>query len=239
MMGRIATRAGAPVLFLCLAFAHTSYAGTIEDNFNDNSLNTSIWGTWVFNYGSVSEVNQRIEEVVPNHSGWAEAGLAMLSLVGGDFDVRVDVAVLDFSGQSGGSITYGGGPVEICGHSLDVGLGGDGYYARFCDGTYYVPSSDTSGTLRLTRSGSTYSGYFWDGSNWQLIHSSPGGPTGDYGVSMSSHSADGSSGVAYDNFYLQTGPLTSEVPEPGTLLLGVSGVLLGGLIARAFRRRNR
>ena len=41
-MTRTATRGGATVFFFCLAFAYTSQAGIITDNFDDNSLNPSL-----------------------------------------------------------------------------------------------------------------------------------------------------------------------------------------------------
>ena len=181
----------------------------------------------MFNYGSISEVNQRIEMVIPSHSGRAEPNLSLAFLVGGDFDVQIDFAVLSSSGASALGLITGipWDPSVGCGHVMDLGGGFGGYGVRFCDGFWGVPSSDTSGRLRMTRSGSTYSGYFWDGAAWQLIHSSPNQPTGDWYIILNSRNDDGSSAVAFDNFYLQADRLTSAIPEPGSFAL--AGIALG------------
>jgi len=232
------TRTSAMALFLCLTFTNAGKAGTITfDDFDDNSLNLSLWGAFVMDYGSVNEVNQRIEVSIPAHSGFSSAGIGLTFLVGGDFDAQVDFAVLSSSGTPGLALSTGNplDPSVGCGHMMDVGGGFGSYFARFCDGVWFVPSPETTGRLRMVRSGSTYSGYFWDGAAWQLIHSSPGQPAGHWWMLLSTWSVNGSVQVAFDNFYLEADSLTPMVPEPGSFTL--AGIALGLIWAIGKRRQ--
>ena len=232
-MSRTATCAAVAVLFLYFSLAPGSYAGTITDNFNDNSLNTAIWGTGDYpsgGPGSVTETNQRIEMVMPANTGSYTVYLTPLFQIGGDFDLQIDYALLaPLTGDDSFTIDWSPGIANIF-----VGRTSGAYGAEFGSGgpVFSVPTLDVSGTLRLTRTGATYSGYFWNGTGWQLIGSISNGSTSD---SMSILGLGGQSGgqVALDNFYLNADRLTSTVPEPTGFLLS-AGALLGGLLARKF-----
>ena len=75
-----------------------------------------------------------------------------------------------------------------------------------------MPAADVSGTLRLTRSGTTTTGYAWLQSSWMPIGSSTLGPASDVTFVLNSFTSDSQFGdqtvrVAYDDVVINHGTL--------------------------------
>jgi hypothetical protein len=96
---------------------------------------------------------------------------------------------------------------------------------------FKIPTADTSGSLRLTRTVDFVSAYYWAGSSWQVIHSSP-----DFSEPLSlllvgvQIGGPEVVGAVFDDFRLEYDP----IPEPASLLL-----LSIGLAALARLRKAR
>jgi hypothetical protein len=239
-MSRIASRAGAMTLFLCLAFAYTSYAGTVTDNFNDNTLDP-MWVTGS-NGGSFSanETNHRLELTITGDDVFGGVGLRWLA--SGNFDFQVSYSLLtdihgfshdeDQSGAGIGAFSSGILVVQFPVSVLNQPPPG-GVYAAAEGSTLYggALTSDLSGKFRLTRVGNVYTGYYWGAGDWISLGSGTSSKTGPADLSLNVF-ADGGATVsaAFDDFYLQADGLVT--PEPGSFAL--AGIALGliGLIGR-------
>lgn len=248
-MGKATTRAGTMALFLCLTLAHTSHAGPIVDNFNDNALNSSLWR--LFSTGGVSlvsETNQRLELTITGDNDTAGVALRWLAL--GDFDLQASYALLtdihgfpaaqDESGPLLGAFgadpnpNYVGQlPVSV----LDLPPPGGIYVGAEGDTQLYgyAFTSDQSGRFRLTRVGNVFSAYYWASGDWVLLGSGTTTRTGPAELFLAV-AADGDATVsaAFDDFYLQADGL-AEIPEPGSFAL--VGIALGLICVIGKRRR--
>ncbi len=82
----------------------------------------------------------------------------------GDYDAQMEFVMDEWVPSAAPRIGLGDitGPVERNDY---------GYITHFPDGIIGQPAADSSGRLRMTRTGSTLTGYFWDGAAWVLIHS--------------------------------------------------------------------
>jgi hypothetical protein len=158
------------------------YAGTIYQDFSNNSFNTKYF--WLNTPDppdparpSAAVAHHRLELTVPVNPGeLASAGLQNKSGLVGDFDIQVDFNLLTWPGNNGviaGIITPW---YSIARMNSDFGQGPqDTYWVYFAvEGNspvvwHLVPTSDTSGRLRLHRTGNTISGYYWKDNAWQLI----------------------------------------------------------------------
>ena len=227
----------------------------ISDNFNDNSLNPSLWAPAIIGDGVVSEVNQRLETTIlasPAHStSSAFAGVALVGTIGGDFDVSVryellvplplshgDTAGLILVGEEFGVFGYGVGR-DV--HTLWSGTEwvlGNAYVAAVGGGEEVTATQDISGQVRLTRVGASFSAYYWAGSGWQLIAAGTGSTdpmslalgTTILGPELVS--------IAFDDFSLTADQFTPPIPEPATLLLLGAGLAATAVVRRRMKKRT-
>ncbi len=232
------------------------FADTIGDNFNDNSLNSSLWVP--FNIGSggpgvsisVSEINGRLEAKAtidpypsaPN-SAIALAGISLLGTIYGDFDIQVDYELLSPLVGPGDeptiAILLSNGLLlddpYFVGRSLD---GGDIYVAGI-DDEYGAPTTDMEGLLRFTRMGTLMSAYYWEplDTDWQLIRQANGSadPIKTLGLGIYNETNDTTVFAAFDNFNL-TADQFVPIPEPASILLLGTGL---GALGLAVRRRKK
>ena len=241
-------------LVLVLCASSSIYAGpvTITDNFNDNSLNTSLWAPFSLGDGSVSEVGGRLVatiEASPDHESGAAAVALLLGTIGGNFDVSVHYELLAdlplTHGDTGGGLFLG--PAAF---TFEYGVARDthticgpsgchyenAYVAAVGGGEDTVPTTDLSGALRLTRVGSSFSAYYRSEglSDWQWIASGTGStdplPFLALGVTIQGPE---SVSFAFDDFTLVADEFT-QVPDPGSTLL-LLGIGLAAL--RALKNR--
>jgi hypothetical protein len=241
-MTRIATSTGTMAFFLILALAHTSYAGIITDNFNDNTLDPTLWATLsTHGVGSVSETNQRLQVTLTGDREAGGVGLRRLAL--GNFDFQADYtllsnldAVSSYSGVALFAFALNGtfdGVVVGRGASPDV-PGTHGFYLGGEGATDYgaALTSDQSGRLRLTRTGNVYSAYFWGSSDWVLLGSGTSVLTGPADLYLAVWPTGGETvSAAFDNLYLQADGFAS-VPEPGSFTLAAIALGLTCAIGR-------
>ena len=115
------TKAFFQLFFVVALFVRAGHA-QIDDNFNDNSLNSSIWNTLTPSPGTtftVSETNQRLE--VTLGPGFGGAGIVSACQFTGDFDGQVDYILLNWPATNLHSVRLG---------APDLGEGPGGGVAR-------------------------------------------------------------------------------------------------------------
>lgn len=173
---------GVLLLAIFIQTVSPSQAGTFYDKFNDNFLNP-IWEYEIFGQGpSVAEVNNRLEITIPATST-GDLGVFISPKffingdfgIKGDFDEQVDFNLLNFPAGNGISFTMSG-PVQFhIGRTtwqMQPGVWRHVYYVWYLDYPMaYVETSDTSGKLRLKRTGNKMEGFFWHNDTWQLLDS--------------------------------------------------------------------
>jgi hypothetical protein len=228
---------------IAIALASAARAATFVDGFDANTIDSTSWTVGASGGSSISATNQRLE-LTQGASG--AAGLTFNVALAGDFDARIDYVLLDWPADNKERLALGAvaSPsqqllIERVSDSA-VGVGSEVYVTDFTgQGILGTPTSDTSGTLRLQRSGGVVEGSFWNGSAWQVIgtYAVSGEGTVSRSIGFAIFSGSPSSAgvrVALDNFRLE-GP-NVPAPEPGSLALLLAG---GLLLTRAARRAPR
>jgi len=161
------------------------YAGTIFQNFNNNSYSTNYFflqTSQALGAPSVAVTNNRLELTVPiSPVELAAAGLGNLPnhrLVG-DYDIQVDFDLLTWpspNGLNAGIVTQ---LYELTRMNNNDWPAQNAYSVFFWaeqvqgqPGVYHlVTPADNSGKLRLNRTGNTISGYYWHNNAWKPIAS--------------------------------------------------------------------
>ncbi len=192
-----------------------AHLGIMDDDFNDNFLDPNRWSI-EGPPGTVSERNQRLEIALGQGAGGT--GIVSVCSLAGNFDVQVDYTLLNWPpsnpyGLRLGAVDLGVGQFgevgiyrnSSAGHPLEF------YTLVFADHATQTVTTDTTGTLRLVRIGSTLSGYFDNGANWVLVGSSTATTTAtrfNLDVSTSDSQASGNILIAFDNFKVNAGTIT-------------------------------
>jgi hypothetical protein len=218
-------------------------AGTIVQNFNNNSFNIKYF--WLNNPPFPDPTKplmvvsgNRLELTVPINPTNGAAGLENLSgyqLIG-NFDIQFDFNLLSWPADNGvqaGIITPGNRGVSLSRVNTDFGQGaGEAYTVYFAaeqqpghpDIVHVVPTSDSSGRLRLNRTGNTISAYSLQNNIWQLIgaHTDAqysGTPIQFYvGGHVNDHSNSQITQVAFDNLQVTNVLFPSSLPPLGLLM---------------------
>jgi len=212
----------------------------INDDFDDNFLDPSLWSELVpppgFS-GNVSETNQQLE--ITAGPGVGGTGVVSVCSVAGDFDVQVDFSLLSWPPNNAhnlrlGTTDLGEGPFG--GVGINRSSFSEEYIMVFVDDAVQTPTTDTVGMLRLERTGSTLSGYFHDGIDWVLVGS--GTTTTDptrFNLDLGSGdpSAPGGVTIAFDNFRVNAGIVECPPVEPLPLPTARAWLSLAGNIAYA------
>lgn len=219
-----------------LILAASLPGASVSDNFNDNYLDPFLWTAVVFGPGpgSVAETGQHLVISMGAQTG---AAVVLNFTVGGDFDAQVDYSILNWPSSAppllGAEMSFDPGGVAYgVTRTFNAYLADE--FPPCCTG---VPTTDTSGSLRLTRSGTTFSAYYWGSGAWQLIDStSAGNVTKDSIIGLGLYGNGTPASVAFDNFSITAGSLQSFVPEPSSCLLMAIGVAVLARRARKTRR---
>ena len=151
-----------------------------QDDFTDNSRDPQ-WVQWGGQYvGCVSETNAQLEITVPEATGtppWTSAGYCTRTALRGDCDVQVDFQLLTWIPECqmrACLVLYTADPIaSYSAERANVGGGTQVYGANLNNNGYIETStSDTSGKLRITRTGVWVRSYYWNSatSTWVLIH---------------------------------------------------------------------
>lgn len=257
------------VLTSILLLTSNAKAVVLTDLFNDNSTNPHMWSTLVGGVGpTIQEVNQQVEIALPAYShgssqsvapyGSHDFGAAYISqfTATGDFDTQIEFNLLGWPVANGVRIGTGLDIFFTAAERVSFGyasVNGEVYLTHFYDGVQgIIPTTASSGTLRVVRIGNQLSGFFKEGLDWKLIHTGPG-PTGDGHLSLAVWSHDYEFGdkdvlVAFDNFSMRDSkvpdneptPHPLPIPEPSTYIAGALLLLPFGFQGiRAMRNRNR
>lgn len=231
---------------------------TLADNFNSNSINGSLWTTAQAGFGpSISAVSQRLEVSFPTNSADDQslaifgAGLSNRCTVKGDFDAQVDFRLLNWTFSNGVRVGLASTPGPFFASAFSTtnppfaverisfgnptndapGLPREAYLTHFLDGVQGVtPTSDLSGSLRLTRTGGLETGYYMSSGSWVTIHTGPS-TTQDLHLNIVAWSHNYAFEhvfvkIAFDNFTLNQGtaacPAITLNPSSGPLGTKVS-----------------
>lgn len=171
--------------------------------------------------GSMSIISDDVVRMIGTFTSW-QGGPNFVSsfkwCLEGDFDIQFDFANFvedDLQHTLEFEVTYGYSPtnnvyIGRCRDHYELMRHENGSWAMVASGG----SADTSGKLRLTRSGSTIHGYYWGGSSWYELgsgytHSKGAAPVlvkiiinGDNGVNVS---------VDISNFTVNSGTVNNYV----------------------------
>src|SRR6267378_5734373 len=169
---------------------------TLGDNFN-----SSLWVATQAGFGpSVIAANQTVKVSFPTNSandpslGIFGAGLSSRCTVNGDFDVQIGFRLVNWTFSNGVRVGLASTPgaffasafsntnppfaVERISFGNPIndfpGLPREAYLTHFLDAVQGVtPTSDLSGSLRLTRTSGLETGYYMSSGNWITIHTGP------------------------------------------------------------------
>ena len=206
---------GATLFASLLLFLSPALAGTVYQSFTNNTYNAQYFGL-INNSGdptkpSVAVANNRLELTAPASTSFSSAGLQPYSKYNliGDYDIQVDFNLLnwpDDNGVDAGIVTTS---YEVTRVYKNFGQGiTNAYLVSFIGqtptGFHLIQTSDSSGKLRLNRTGNTVSGYYWQNNAWQLIASytnpSYGAPIGFYvGGYVGNRTISEITNVGFDN----------------------------------------
>jgi hypothetical protein len=199
--------------------AVVGYAGSIVDNFDGASLNTSLWKP--FNSPQTQWVQQGGELRIKIGAGSNEgAGLNSKFRLQGDFEMTVDYRLITWPPDNGVRLGFEGPGFSASDYVefmvKRVSFGPDepqnpkeNYLAMFKEGTQWYggnwTTADDHGSLKLTRVGSVLTGYFLFNGGWIPIgshdYATPPGLPGWFAVTLWANgtpSADVE--IAFDNF---------------------------------------
>jgi hypothetical protein len=191
-----------PACCLILALGAPALAETLFEDFNDNSLDPTLWTVDHWGTGpSLVESNQQLEIDFPGSSSGTDFGCKLASnfLLRGDFDLQVEFRLLNW--PFGNGVRLGLGMDEIgvpqhpgvervsFGQSDYPGWPRESYTVDFPDGVHGITGTDDMvGRLRLIRSGSSQSGFYDDSGNWVFIGTGPA-TTADVAIKLAAWSA--------------------------------------------------
>ncbi len=191
---------------------------------------------------TIAETNQRVEIFFPYTSVMPSAGYTSKCTMSGDYDVQVDYQLLVWPPQNGvrvGLAATPGGITERVSYGANDPSGPSEVYLRdFGAGPFGTTGTgDTSGKLRLVRTGSTLTPYYYS-SAWVAL---PSGATSTAPAvialnvwSDDSHFTGHDVRVAFDNFIVNAGtvscpaPVCTAAPATESSVLGINGTVTAG-----------
>jgi dipeptidyl aminopeptidase/acylaminoacyl peptidase len=159
-----------------LAFPDVVIPNPYVDGFDDGVRDVDVWGLLHDGVGGYfAEANGQIELTLdaPEAPGeFVSSRVDFHCLLKGDFDAQVDYELLSWPPENGVN-------VQLHAFLEDATLArqsqpwGELYAAWTPAGYADAPTSDTSGSLRLVRSGGTLTSYFREGGSWVTLNSTP------------------------------------------------------------------
>jgi hypothetical protein len=160
------------VLAICFLLS-TAQAGTVSENFDNNQFNPVLFSIYIAGTGpSVAVANKHLEITLPSDSVTEPSGsyggyLASQFHVTGDYDAQVDFNLLTWPTYNGGAGIYANN-CEVSRRNF-----GSEVYEAWLDGVEFrVNATDSTGTLRLKKTGNTIQAFYRNAAGWQLIGSS-------------------------------------------------------------------
>jgi hypothetical protein len=220
-------------IVICQPTAKINTTAFFSDNFNDNNINSSRWLTsYIGNGSTVAETNQRLEFSIPansfillSNSSTVVASVTSSCQLRGDFDFQVDYQLLNWPPSNGASLVVTAHREQTSEKDLRTfqnverlslpTLQRDVYATDFGDGIHKVnATSDMSGKLRMVRSNSTITGFYYSSGYWVPIHSARENTSADVTIKLVAYTnrdlfADKQVKIAFDNATLNKGYLVN------------------------------
>lgn len=187
MVNQLCRRVSLASVLILTAVPNLSQAAVYDD------FNVKLWIQAKAGTGpSTQQVNDRLEVSLPANSlndptkGSFGAGYVSSCRLTGDFDIQAEFSLLDFPANNGVRLALGLGYsfLETDGLPGHVGIAsfgnsdistGKGYYSDTEGGIRILPTTATTGILKLTRYGTLLTGYYYNSStqDWVMIGTSP------------------------------------------------------------------
>lgn len=220
-----------------------AHAALIVENF-DGTLDSTRWSYALTGSGTTAALSGgRLRVALASNAagGYFDGGLLPAFTLSGDFDVQVDYYLDSWPSHNGVRVGFilGDALFGATVHRVSAGPGDgfipESYYSGAGAQLARVATNDQTGSLRMSRSGSTLSGYVLTAGSaqWTLLNTMTFIPDSiPFSLVAWSHDSvfgDARVDVSFDNLRVETAP----VPEPSTLLL----LACGGLRLLARRRR--
>jgi hypothetical protein len=163
-----------PLLIIAVGPFYTSpaAAGTVSDNFTGATVNKRLWQPFEESQSvRLSQQGGELRIQIDGGSVDHGAGINSKFRLKGDFDAIVDYRLISWPPANGVRLGFEGGPNDQGFMVKRVSFGpdelpnqGEAYFAFFSDASQWygnqVTTTDTQGSLRLTRVGSVFTGYF-------------------------------------------------------------------------------
>ena len=198
---------------------HSANFPNANDDFDDNSLDSSLWSTRIYGEATIQEQDGKVKTSLSGTAGTNYVLLNSKFCLMGDFDIQIDFLNLSLPDIS---LTF------IRGFNVFVNNKNFAYLERRYDGShrYYgaiqvegnetygaVNASDTSGKFRAKRTDSTLTFYYWDGSSWQQIHQRTDFPKGLVVIQTCEiYTNNGATAsVFWDNFTINSGTIVKAI----------------------------
>lgn len=209
--------------FLCLfAYVPTpARAQEFVDDFDDNHIDPDTWSVVLYGSGAqVAEQNQELEFFMPSSASGSEFGVRLVSVfeLRGDFDIQVDFRLLEWPDYNGVRTAiglthnlYDDYGMQRSSLSASEPLGAQEVYAADFGPFVLIPTTDSTGKLRLVRSGATQTGYYYSSGTWIPVLTDDA-PAGDTTIQLHAWSHDWAFEevdvrAAFDNFTVVSGQL--------------------------------
>ena len=208
------------LLAILLLTVSPSQARVITENFDNGQFNPDLFSIHIEGTGpSAAVVTGHLEITLPSDSTIDPSGKYGYYLytkfgLTGDYDVQVDFNLLTWPSENGaaGIFTYN---CEVSRRKF----GTEVYCAHFSSGAEFrVNTSDTTGALRLKKTGTTLRAFYRHGAEWKLIGSSTDPQFGqENGISIGSFNfpdpnARKNLKVAFDNLRITSPPFSPAIP---------------------------
>lgn len=233
MIAHLLTPRGWAALFLLGTLcAAPASAAVVSDDFNDGLPSPGLWAFAGTRTGpTIQEREGRLEVSLPAASYGTSffASAETRPLFRGDLDVQVDFQLLQHPPHNGvrmGIVIHRNGQAFASVQRTSLGEGeplGEPRESYLLDTRTSLgrhATDNTSGKLRLTRVGSTLTGYFWDATAAEWVPFASGTTTEEdvrLGLSAWSHDevfADQDVRVAFDNFQVNQGQIVNpDLPD--------------------------
>lgn len=213
-------------LFVLFGVGQPVSGEVVSDSFAGQTLNTALWAPWFVSStgGSLAQLNQQLAITGQGNEDF-EAGVRLRDTIIGNFDIQISFALgSDIDALPRGNnarVGLGWSIGRIRGTLARGATNGAGVVRyEFAGEKAEMPYVDTSGRLRVTRTGARLLAYYWKDGFWHSAFTSVISVDAPVGVFLCL-AMDGSGVISasFDDFYLQADQLNSEVPVTSSIAL--------------------